>query len=265
MTQIYFLTFGGPSQDYHMASARICQQASKMDIFDKIICFNETDLMNDDDFWQKHSSFILSNPRGYGYWLWKPYIIKKTLDTMNENDILLYCDCGNELNNHPIAKQKLQEYIELVKDKNILGTKGGSSDYNYTKMDLIKYFKMENKIQLLSQPHMQATVLMIKNNHSMREFMKEYYEIGSQNYHFIDDSPSIYINFSCFVEHRHDQSIFSLLAKKYNYLNYDLDPTYWGVFTDGLRIKHNYLENAIEYPIWTCRNKTGISVIDIVE
>ena len=35
---------------------------------------------------------------------------------MNENDILLYCDCGNELNNHPIAKQKLQEYIELVKD-----------------------------------------------------------------------------------------------------------------------------------------------------
>jgi len=32
----------------------------------------------------------------------------------------------------------------------------------------------------------------------------------------IDDSPSISKNLDCFREHRHDQSIFSLLTKKYN-------------------------------------------------
>ncbi len=30
-------------------------------------------------FWKKHGTFIESNPRGYGYWLWKPFIIKETL------------------------------------------------------------------------------------------------------------------------------------------------------------------------------------------
>ena len=35
-------------------------------------------------------------------------------------------------------------------------------------------------------------------------------------YHNIDDTPSIIPNYPNFKEHRHDQSIFSLLTKKYN-------------------------------------------------
>ena len=77
--------------------------------------------------------------------------------------------------------------------------------------------------------------------------MKEYYEIGSQNYHFIDDSPSIYINFSCFVEHRHDQSIFSLLTKKYN------------LFSEYSLNDEGYIPmDAIDIH----RNKSGISQIN---
>ena len=40
---------------------------------------------------------------------------------------------------------------------------------------------------------------------------------NSNNYHLIDDSPSIEANFSCFKENRHDQSIFSILSKLYNF------------------------------------------------
>jgi hypothetical protein len=48
-----------------------------------------------------------------------------------------------------------------------------------------------------------------------RVLVNEWYEISS-DYHNIDDSESIIPNFECFLEHRHDQSIFSLLTKKYN-------------------------------------------------
>jgi hypothetical protein len=48
-----------------------------------------------------------------------------------------------------------------------------------------------------------------------KELVDKWYDIGC-NYHMIDDSPSISNNLNYFMRHRHDQSIFSLLTKKYN-------------------------------------------------
>ncbi|MGL5889875.1 MAG: hypothetical protein ACRC3B_08315, partial [Bacteroidia bacterium] len=43
------------------------------------------------DFYKQYR-FILDQPRGGGYWLWKPYYILETLKQMNEGDILVYAD-----------------------------------------------------------------------------------------------------------------------------------------------------------------------------
>ena len=255
--KINFLTFGAPTENYHNAADRISRQASKFDVFDKIIKFTETDLENDDEFWTKHKDFINSNSRGYGYWIWKPYIIKKTLESMNDGDILLYADCGCELNHH--GKRKLLEFIELTKHKYIIGINASSTDMNYTKMDLIKHLKMEEDVGLLGNPQMAATTLMMIKNELIMNLINEYYSICSNHYNLIDDTPSIENNFYGFVEHRHDQSVFSLLVKKYNLINYDLDPSYWGC---GIDSKQLYLQCGMEYPIWTCRNKTGDSFTD---
>ena len=55
----------------------------------QIIIFNKEEI--DIDFYQKNKS-ILESKRGGGYWLWKPYIINKILNKINENDVLLYLD-----------------------------------------------------------------------------------------------------------------------------------------------------------------------------
>jgi hypothetical protein len=254
---LHFLTFGGPTVQYHDAVNRICKQAEQFELFDNIIGLTETDLQHDNEFWAKHEDFINSNPRGYGYWLWKPYIIKKTLESMNNGDVLFYADCGCELNR--LGKNRFLELLDMVKMKNLMGTSACSTDLNYTKMDLIKYLKMENDVDLLSRHHMAATTLLMVKNEKIVNLINEYYETCSNNYHFINDSPSNEKNFDGFIEHRHDQSIFSLLVKKHNLINYDLDPSYWGV---GVEAKQYYLHSGIESPIWTCRNKTGISIVD---
>ena len=59
------------------------------------------------EFWNNHSEFILANKRGYGYWLWKPYLIMKTLEQMNDNDILVYADCGCEIESNKKNNGKL--------------------------------------------------------------------------------------------------------------------------------------------------------------
>jgi hypothetical protein len=73
-----------------------------------------------------------------------------------------------------------------------------------------------------------------------RLLVNEWYEISSY-YHNIDDSASVMRNFNCFIEHRHDQSIFSLLTKKYNmYSNTNLKGMYYIRNTTGNTEIYNY-------------------------
>ena len=48
----------------------------------------------DADFMKTHSE-ILSQKRGVGYWLWKPYFITKILSTLTPDDVLFYSDSGS--------------------------------------------------------------------------------------------------------------------------------------------------------------------------
>ena len=229
---IYFITFGAGEENYYHAVKRITQQGENLHVFDKIIAYTDTYLKSDTDFWGQHASFIENNTRGYGYWLWKPYIIKKTMELMNHGDILLYLDCGCELNIR--KKDALIKFFELVKTELIIGTKI-SIEHLFNKMDLILKLDMNNDLYTNSEQH-QAGAIMFYVCDKTYAIVNEWYKIGSE-YHFIDDSTSISENVSNFVEHRHDQSIFSLLTKKYS------------VFS-------NYsLYDCIEYS----RNKTGVA------
>lgn len=256
---IYFLSFGGGSDDYNKALERIIKQAEEFNIFNKIIGLTEKDLIEDTEFWNKHGNFITNNSRGYGYYIWKPYIINKTLKKMNENDILLYLDSGCELNIN--GKNKLLDFFNIVKSKKLIGTIASSTDYNFTKMDLIKYMQMENLLSLLQMPHIQAGIMILLKCNETSNLINEWYNIATSNYHFINDDRSVEKNFDGFIEHRHDQSIFNLLVKTYGLLNFDIGETCWGC---GIEAANNY-RDAIDYPIWSCRNRTGKSIVDIIK
>jgi hypothetical protein len=70
--------------------------------------------------------------------------------------------------------------------------------------------------EIMNSEQHQATMIMIKKNNTTTDFVNDWYNC-SQIYHLIDDSPSISANYPGFVEHRHDQSIFSLLLKSKKY------------------------------------------------
>lgn len=92
-----FITFGAGGDNYIEAGNRLIEQAKSLELFDKITLYKDADLKADTEFWEKHGDFIEKNKRGYGYWIWKPYLIKKSMDSMKDGDILLYADCGCEI------------------------------------------------------------------------------------------------------------------------------------------------------------------------
>ena len=107
-------------------------------------------------------------------------------------------------------------------------------------MDLILKLNMSKYLDTYQR---QAGVLLILVSDETRNLINEWYNLCC-DYHLIDDTISINKNLNCFKEHRHDQSVFSLLTKKYNlYSNINLD--------------HKCIK--------VIRNKTSISQINNIE
>lgn len=254
MSKISFITFGGPTQNYHDAVTRICEQASKFNLFNSITGYTEQDLQNDPVFWEKHKLFIENNKRGYGYWLWKPYLILKKLHELDNDDILLYLDCGCEL--YPPAVDDMLSKIAAVNKYDIIGSNSASNDITFTKSDLVHYMEMQNSQNLLEIPHMQSGVVFIKKTDMTLRLYTEFYNICSENYHFIDDSPSLIPNDSSFIEHRHDQCVFNLLVKKYGMHNVCMEPMING--PDGVHL----IEDKHKMSIWILRNCSGKSYLE---
>ena len=50
----------------------------QMGVFHRVRVAEERMLRADKNFWPFHGEFISSNPRGFGYWVWKSYLINKT-------------------------------------------------------------------------------------------------------------------------------------------------------------------------------------------
>ena len=207
---INFITFGGGNSNYLEAGSRLCNQATKINLFNKITFFTDTFLQNDTEFWERHSNFVIKNKKGYGYWLWKPYLIKKTIETLNDGDILLYLDSGCEINSN--KRNEMINYFGMVKTNYII-TSFTFTEKNWNKMDLILHLNA-NSSEFIETPQRQAGAQLLYVCDKTRRLVNEWYETAC-NYHLIDDSPSIAKNCDGFREHRHDQSIFSLLTKKY--------------------------------------------------
>lgn len=239
-----FITFGGPSQRYHDNVIRICKEVEEFDYFDEVLGFTENDLILDVPFWNAHHQFILTNNRGFGYWIWKSYLINKELEKMNYGDILVYADSGCKINKK--GKPRFLEYIEMLekdtKKYGLISFQLQFKEKQYTKRLIFDFFKIpllnfNEDIKNLKQ--CVGGIQIIKKTIHSSNLIKLWSMI-TQNYILINDM--IYSDEDIeFVENRHDQSIYSILVNRFGSIKIP-DETY---FED--------IKKADNYPILACR------------
>lgn len=207
MLDIYFVTFGDTK--YRKTLDRIRKEALAMDVFKEIFVWNENDL--DTEWLQKHAPFINNHRRGYGYWIWKPQVIRQALLKIPKGSVLVYADAGCTLNVK--GRSMLVDLCGVAKDQSTAGIVALEMSFiesHWTKMDLMRYMNYD----AYNSKQVQAGISFWSNCDNARSFVNEWADIcAMNNYHFLDDSPSIAPNDKAFREHRHDQSIFSLLMK----------------------------------------------------
>jgi hypothetical protein len=157
------------------------------------------------NFLEKNKA-IMDQKRGAGYWLWKPYIILETLKQTPENDIVIYIDSGL------VVKKPLDSLIKQLGEFDMMAFNNSHTNLPYTKNDLFTQMDMDSEY---ARNHIQydGSVIIMRSNKNTREFVEKWLK-WCENEHAITDSPSKSAERVEFVDHRHDQSILSLLLLK---------------------------------------------------
>lgn len=240
-----FLSFGGPTKAYHDAVARIGREAERFEVFDTVITATDETLRSDQDFWNKHGRFVETSPKGYGYWIWKPWLVKKQLETMSTGEILVYADAGCTL--HVSGLPRLLEYIELVKENGALVFQMENLEEAWTKMDVIEAMQAHD---LMKTGQIHATCFLLQKTEATVDLVDSWYTQAC-NYSLLDDTPSKTPNYAGIKDHRHDQSMWSILCKQREV--YTIPDEAWTFSTDK--------KKGASYPIWAQRKVRQYEVI----
>ncbi len=206
---IHIVTFADSSMS-HM-HRRFKAQASAMGVFQNIWCLTEKDL--EVDFRNRFRSVLTRKTRGYGFFVWKPQVILQTLSRVSGNDVLLYLDSGSHLVTTGLAR--FNDYLAEVEEapSGILAFQLTLPESSWTKGDLLDFLSVRHDSRIVDTPQIQAGAIFLRNSESSREFVLDWLRVFEDRLDLVDDTPSLSPNLPGFVAHRHDQSVFSLLAK----------------------------------------------------
>ena len=259
----YFISFGNGK--FKNQLDRICSEAKETGWFDDVIASTPSKIK---DFIDKHKDFINNNPRGFGYWIWKPYILLNQLMYMDNGDYLFYTDAGSRILPH--RKDKLNEYLHKLHKQPILingegnaegDGGGGYTQQKFVKLSLLKEFNLENNKKFLNSSHSESGMIAIRKCKESIDIIKLWLElITKNNYLFTNDDLGNDKQLDGFIEHRHDQSILNILFYLNNYKAlwfeecYGVGPFFSGRQTDDgyrefcadwFRAEPDYIDNAI--------------------
>ena len=238
----YFLSFA--DKRFHKSLKRIRKQAIDFGGFNQILIFNENNL--EAYFRSKFSKFLL--PYTFYLCAWKPQVILQAFERMALGDILLYADVGCHINVN--GKKRFQEYCSMVENSSsgILATTFDSSmpEKSWTNGDTFDYFNCRHNKSITKSPQIQATTILIQKRESTISFLKKWVEVFEVAPKLADRQNTNSSNLAGYIEHRSDQSFFSILAKieKVELIS-----------ANEIQGSANWETEMIHFPIWAKRDR----------
>jgi hypothetical protein len=170
---------------------------------------------------------IMSQPRGFGYWLWKPAIILDLLEHLPDGDTLLYTDADMAMVADPQRLFSTAERYPIVLFEHM--PPGVFLMKEFTKRDCFVLLDADSE-RFWNTPQLHASIELYRVSDEARAFAREVFDAAC-NAQALTDCPNVcgLPNFPEFADHRHDQSILTIVAR-WHELPFFPDPTQlsWG-------------------------------------
>lgn len=193
----------------------------------------------DNDFYARFQT-LLNYPKGGGYYIWKPYLIKKILDNLPDGDILIYCDAGSMIN--IAAKECMDEYINvLVKSATgSIAFELPHLEIEYTKKEVFDYFN--TPLNIINSAQLIGGILLIKKCKHTTLLVDKWIDTLYQNPLLFAEDKDVKHQYRQFIKHKHDQSIFSIIRK-----------TYGSEIIPDQTFFQDFIREGQAYPFWATR------------
>lgn len=199
--------------------------ALRVGLADEVIVFREADVA---PWFAAYPE--LRGGRGYGWWSWKPWCVLEAMRRSRPGDVVVYCDAAVAF----VAP--LTAHADAVRHA-LLFRLGGwqRADYRnrcWTKRDTFAMMECADD-EHRDAVQLNAAVQVYRHTPEAVAFVERYRSWCTRR-EVIDDA-RVLENYAGFVDHRHDQSILSLLAVGCPDVDVARDPTQHGADdpTDG--------------------------------
>lgn len=173
----------------------------------------------------KENEHILTQKRGAGLWLWKPYFFHRMLNQIANDDILIYTDAASYF------VKDISDIIQCFNsiDQDIMGFELPLQSDQWTKEEAFYLMNATNDERKANQ--ISASFIIVRKTKDTITFAKEWLnaccniELMSEKTYY----PKMQ-NSKVFISHRYDQSIFSILYIQNGFKSYR-DPSQYGLLS----------------------------------
>ena len=183
------------------------------DMFDMQILYSK-DVLNHDGFYDKNKH-ILSQKRYAGYCLWKPYVILRTLNQLEDGDVVFYMDSGD------FIYKDIRPFIidSIAKNDGFMLVQSIHPHIQYCTSDCFILMDCNyNQYRELNQ--LEAGCCAFRKQPSTIKFLEEWLFWCEKDHVITDDI--VYPNPECFIESRADQMALTNLCKMWDLPTIDI-------------------------------------------
>lgn len=200
-----------------VAKSRCCNSGLKHG-FKSCQAYGQADLASIQGLSPAGLQILQHRTRGAGYWVWKPLLIWQNLIEAEDGDVIMYMDAGAEI----IAD--VSPLLQLTAHQDVVGFSLQHAEGTWTKRDT---FVLLNAEELSGSLQMLASFIIVRRSWMSLGFVSQWLTYAQDSRAVTDDPSVLGAALEGFSDHRHDQSIFSLLYKRWNIHPY-VDPSQYG-------------------------------------
>lgn len=186
--------------------------------FDKVVVYDiDTEI---DKTYKRQYVDIFKTKRGAGLWLWKVYFIEKAFrEECNEGDILFYADAAS------FFFRSVKPLINNMHE-DIFAVRLPYIEKEFTKRETFELMGLYDSMFSNSNQY-HASFMAFRKNNSTLAFIEEWKK-SCEDIRLLSSDVCFGQQIPSFIAHRNDQSIFSLLCKKYRVIPSE-DPSQYGI------------------------------------
>ncbi len=209
---VHLITFG--SKEFTIPARVLETNAALVSSFASVKAYGISDI--DQEFILRNAS-IMARPRGHGYWIWKPYVILKRLLELPHDAILCYLDARYTMTGDLASRIRGKfadgkKWIHVLKDHHFVpGNRFRESEWSKCDASVLMDVPIKD-----ADLQAWAGFIAIRKCPEAIMFVSEWLAY-CQDPRIVSDDPdkTLECKDRKVVENRHDQTVLSLLLRKW--------------------------------------------------